>query len=90
MIIITLPVLGWKRWKNSLDVGAPILRTLILLTQHLQHSPKFAQDGDFLKNYELMIETGRERSMGRTLQTFAPPSLTTLSSSKQHARLQSV
>ncbi len=61
-----------KRWKDSLGAG-PILRTLILLMQHLPAFPKFAQVGDFLNNYELMIEAGRDRSFGRRLQTFDLP-----------------
>lgn len=61
-------------WKNSLGAGADTANANTFHAAPPSIFPKFAQDGDFLKNYELMIETGRERSMGRALQTFAPPS----------------
>ena len=61
-----------KIWKNSLAAGADTANANTFDAAP-QHSPTFAQHGDFLKNYGLMIETGRDRSFGRRLQTFDLP-----------------
>lgn len=62
-----------KRWKNCLGAGADTANANTFDAAPPSIPLKFAQDSDFLKNYELMIETGKDRSFGRRLQTFDLP-----------------